>query len=279
MAVEESVKQITVLFNGKFQVSWLLDEPHIVIGRGRSAHIPLDGNPIVSRQHAIIREEGSVHVLEDLGGANGTFLNDLKVSTQALKDGDRITLGKHSLRYEAATPSAQTLKRRRDEPEDDVGTAAIPSVTTAPPAPPWTLEGQKRPVPLSNPGMLESANATVAASKDELERLLAQVKLKSGPHLSWNLDGRIVLVPCDDPPIRIGYVDACEVRIPGNKWLGRLAAELVKQGGSWSLVAKSPFWSPVFVGKSKVTKRRKLPSGTTIRVGEHKIRFSGGETS
>ena len=273
------MKQITVLFNGKFQVTWLLDEPHIVIGRGRSAHIPLDGNPIVSRQHAIIREEEGVHILEDLGGANGTFLNDEKAGKEALKDGDRITLGKHTLRYEPATPNAQTLRRKRDDPVDPAATAAVAALSHEPPPPPWTLEGKKRPAAMSNPGVMESANATVAASKEELERLLEQMKLKSGPHLSWNFNGRIVLIPCDNPPVRIGYSDSYEVRIPGSKWLGKLAAELVHQGPSWSLVAKSPFWSPVYVGKGKVSRRRKLSNGTTFRVGEHKIRFSAGETS
>ncbi len=273
------MKQISVLFNGKFQVSWLLDEPHVVIGRGRSAHIPLDGNPIVSRQHATIREEGGVHILEDLGGANGTFLNDHKVATQPLRDGDRITLGKHTLRYEAATPAAQSLSRSREGEADDVATAIVPTVGNQPPPPPWTLEGKKRPAPMSHPGVMESANQTVAASKEELEHLLEQMKLKSGPHLSWNLEGRIVVIPCANPPIRIGNSDSFEVRIPGNRWIGRMAAELIKQGDKWFLVAKSPFWNPVFVGKSKVSKRRKLNSGTTFRVGEHKLRFSAGEQS
>jgi predicted component of type VI protein secretion system len=270
------VKQITVLFNGKFQESWLLDEPHIVIGRGRSAHIPLDGNPIVSRQHAIVREEGGVHVLEDLGGANGTFLNDNKVNTAPLRVGDTITIGKHTLRYEAATPAARTLTRKRDEAEEPGATAAVATVGHQPP--PWTVEGKKPAPAPAVPGVMEAANATVAASKEELEHLLEQMKLKSGPHLSWNLKGRIVVIPCAEPPVRVGHSDSFEVRIPGSKWVGRLAAELVKQKDSWFLVAKSPFWNPVFVGKSKVSKRRKLVDGTTFRVGEHKLRFSSGES-
>ena len=62
------MKQITVLFSGRKQAVYLLDEAHVVIGRGRSAHIALDGNPIVSRQHAVIREELGEHIIEDLGG-------------------------------------------------------------------------------------------------------------------------------------------------------------------------------------------------------------------
>jgi pSer/pThr/pTyr-binding forkhead associated (FHA) protein len=105
------VKQITVLFNGRKQVVHLLDEPHVVIGRGRSAHISLDGNPIVSRQHAVVRSELDGHIVEDLGGANGTYLNDALVSQARLRPGDRIVLGKHTLRYEEATPEASSIKR------------------------------------------------------------------------------------------------------------------------------------------------------------------------
>ena len=90
------MKQVTVLFNGRKQATYLLDEPHIVIGRGRSAHIPLDGNPIVSRQHAVIRSELDAHVLEDLGGANGTFVNDKQIGKHTLRPGDRIMGGSMS---------------------------------------------------------------------------------------------------------------------------------------------------------------------------------------
>ena len=89
-------KQITVLFNGKKQEVYLLDVDEVFIGRGRSAHIALDDNPIVSRKHAVLRAEGDVHILQDLGGANGTFLNDDRVTSSRVKEGDRIVFGKYS---------------------------------------------------------------------------------------------------------------------------------------------------------------------------------------
>ncbi len=48
----------------------------------------------VSRQHATIRRDGNLFWLSDLGSANGSFVNDVAVTTaRALRHGDRIQLG------------------------------------------------------------------------------------------------------------------------------------------------------------------------------------------
>ena len=47
----------------------------------------------VSREHAVVRREGSRVLLEDFGSANGTFLNDERVLAPAeLQDGDKIAV-------------------------------------------------------------------------------------------------------------------------------------------------------------------------------------------
>ncbi len=284
------MKQITVLFNGKKQTTYLLDEPHVVIGRGRSAHIPLDGNPIVSRQHAVIRADGGFHVIEDLGGANGTFVNDAAVKSTRLHRGDRVTLGKHSLRYEDATTGAISLKGRTlsSGAEDDEATGAAPTVResggSAPqigpssPKPPWQ-KGPGLAVPRTGgaASSMQGQERTVSASKEELEHLIAQMRIKSGPHLSVPTDGGLTIVPLDSPPVLIGHTDDCLVRLPGNRWFGRVACSLENRKGQWWLHARSPFWNPVKVGASKVAKKRKLADGTVFQAGALKLRFSLGE--
>ena len=284
------MKQITVLFNGKKQTTFLLDEPHVVIGRGRSAHIPLDGNPIVSRQHAVIRADGGFHVIEDLGGANGTFVNDSQVRTTRLHRGDRITLGKHTLRYEDATTQALSLKGRQvgQEPaEDVVGTGSIRELpkpgspgSSASPKPPWQ-KGSNHQVPLTGGAgsSMQGQERTVSASKEELEHLIENMRIKSGPHLSVPVDGGLTLVPLEAPPILIGHTEDCRIRLPGNRWFGRVACSLERRKGHWWLHARSPFWNPVKVGASKVSKKRKLSDGTVFQAGRLKLRFSLGEQS
>ncbi len=64
-----------------------------LIGRSNDATIRVtDGG--VSRQHATIRRDGNLYWLADLGSANGSYVNDVAISTaRALRHGDRIQLG------------------------------------------------------------------------------------------------------------------------------------------------------------------------------------------
>ncbi len=285
-----SMMQMTVLYNGKKQNAFLLDEPHVVIGRGRSAHIALDGNPIVSRQHAVIRAEGTGHVLEDMGGANGTFLNDVAVKQATLKAGDRVILGKHTLRYEHATEDAQSVKPQRSPrvaatglglPDEsstmrvEPGGGPLPSTNLADSA--QTLP-PARPPPRRPPGEgFQAQERTVAASKGELESLLAQMKVKSHPHLSTQTDRGLDLIPLTDPPVLVGHTDECRIRLEGSRWFGRIAARLEPEGSKWVIHAGSSFWNPVQVGGSRLLKKRTLQDGAIIAVLDRKFRFSEGE--
>lgn len=64
-----------------------------LIGRSPDASIRLlDGG--VSRQHATIRRDGALYWVSDLGSANGSFVNDVAVTTaRALRHGDRVQFG------------------------------------------------------------------------------------------------------------------------------------------------------------------------------------------
>jgi FHA domain/Double zinc ribbon len=62
--------------------------------------VDLSGFPnteIVSRIHAALRTEGNAHYLEDVGSANGTYINNAPLNVgirHRLSPGDRISLGK-----------------------------------------------------------------------------------------------------------------------------------------------------------------------------------------
>lgn len=64
-----------------------------MIGRSPDSTIRLlDGG--VSRQHATIRRDGSLFWVSDLDSANGSFVNDVAVTTaRALRHGDRVQFG------------------------------------------------------------------------------------------------------------------------------------------------------------------------------------------
>jgi pSer/pThr/pTyr-binding forkhead associated (FHA) protein len=88
-----------VLYAGEKQLAtYTLASGELTIGRTAGNSILLE-NPGVSRKHAVIRAEGSRVIIEDMGSANGTFVNGQKAGTQELKDGDEIQIVKHRLVY------------------------------------------------------------------------------------------------------------------------------------------------------------------------------------
>lgn len=88
------------------------DEPAVV---GRSGdQIPLT-DQTVSRRHARLRQENGKWIIEDLGSANGTHLNSVRITKpQQLKHGDQIRLGSTLLVF-----AGQEIARK-------LGAAAIP---------------------------------------------------------------------------------------------------------------------------------------------------------
>lgn len=63
-----------------------------VIGRGKDCDLAVD-QPAVSRQHAVLRRDGSDLWIEDLGSSNGTFVNGSRTSRSILGPGDRFSIG------------------------------------------------------------------------------------------------------------------------------------------------------------------------------------------
>jgi diguanylate cyclase (GGDEF)-like protein len=75
-----------------------LSQATFEIGRSSRSDLPIDQESI-SRHHARITFDGGRHMIEDLGSTNGTFVNDINVKRQPLKDGDQVKLGRSILKY------------------------------------------------------------------------------------------------------------------------------------------------------------------------------------
>src|SRR5262249_14150804 len=77
--------------------SVLSDKP-IDIGRDSNAGLVLDADS-VSRRHARVETTPNGYRLTDLGSTNGTYVNGMRVREHALRDGDRIQIGKTLIKY------------------------------------------------------------------------------------------------------------------------------------------------------------------------------------
>ncbi|MGB0955497.1 MAG: FHA domain-containing protein [Panacagrimonas sp.] len=77
-----------------------LDAERITIGRLAGNDIILN-DKAVSGKHAVIITHGGNSVLEDLDSTNGSMVGGKPVSKHPLADGDSISIGRNTLRYEA----------------------------------------------------------------------------------------------------------------------------------------------------------------------------------
>ncbi len=65
----------------------------ITIGRAQASDFPIT-DELVSRNHAVLREDAGVVIIEDTGSANGTYVNAIRIKGERrLSHGDRIAIG------------------------------------------------------------------------------------------------------------------------------------------------------------------------------------------
>ena len=77
----------------------VIGEDPVTIGRLPECDVAV-GDPNVSRRHAEIRRQGNGFVVIDLGSTNGTRVNGAGVKQRPLADGDQITVGGTTVRFE-----------------------------------------------------------------------------------------------------------------------------------------------------------------------------------
>ncbi|MCP4870547.1 MAG: FHA domain-containing protein [Proteobacteria bacterium] len=284
------MKQLTHLRGGKKVAEYLLDVPDAIIGRGSSAQIRLDDNTLASRQHCVVRQrEGTndAHTIEDLGGANGTFVNGYKVEVHVLRPGDRVVLGDDTLRYDFATrlavslrptpPPKSELEKEIFDPSatdsvefEELDLAAMSVISDL-----KDLREAKKEAVAS--GVPDSGERTAVAAKGDIEKLLAEALQKSKPHLLMNGEDGVTIVELTKSPMTIGHRKDCDIRLTGFKLFGRLSGEFVEQMGGWCVVPESPFWAPIYQGDDKLEKIRQLTDGVTLEIGGIEFRYSKGE--
>ena len=93
----ERILKLRVMLKGRPVRAYVFKKDVITVGRNPESDIYLD-NPGVSRDHLrIVLTPHGTYAAEDLGSANGTFVNDVLIRRQNILDNDVIRLGKFSL--------------------------------------------------------------------------------------------------------------------------------------------------------------------------------------
>ena len=130
------LSKLTLLFKGRTLKVFPIIEGDMMIGHAHDCRVFIDSLAI-DENHAKISTNAQLSTLIDCGSEAGTFVNQTKVSTHPLQDGDLIRVGKHTLLYnyqelredellhESSTSlPAIDVKEVLDEPESNESRAA-----------------------------------------------------------------------------------------------------------------------------------------------------------
>lgn len=97
----EDIKKISDVSSGLVIIKgpnigdkFLINKSKFTIGRNPESDIFLD-DITVSRKHAVLKKVGKDFRIKDSGSLNGSYINGEIVENAALKDGDRIQIGKY----------------------------------------------------------------------------------------------------------------------------------------------------------------------------------------
>lgn len=78
-----------------------IERDPLLIGRLAECAVVIN-DPNVSRRHAEVRRQGDDVVVVDLGSTNGTRVNGARIGEHRLSDGDEVTVGTTTLRFETS---------------------------------------------------------------------------------------------------------------------------------------------------------------------------------
>ncbi|NEZ02999.1 FHA domain-containing protein [Wenzhouxiangella sp. XN201] len=90
--------ELSGLSEGVSGQSFALTSARMVIGRAESCNLRIDDASVSSEHARLSRDAGGWRVV-NLLSTNGTFVNEQKVSSAALSDGDRLRFGRVEFRF------------------------------------------------------------------------------------------------------------------------------------------------------------------------------------
>jgi hypothetical protein len=104
--------KLTLKFGDRILREVPLGDTPVTVGRALDSDITID-NTTASHNHARIYYEDEQLFVEDLGSANGTFVNSRRVTKEAIKSGDAISIGKHAILVDEKRDVAIFDKQRK----------------------------------------------------------------------------------------------------------------------------------------------------------------------
>ena len=165
-------------------------EMETIIGRDLTNHVTIN-DPLVSRRHCSIRNQGDEVHLSDLQSLNGTFINDENAQERLLQHGDRIKVGASHFIF---------LLHDEDEivPLSDSGSEQL--FTTI------TMKMDRQQTAFFQPDSFAETRAHDARFSRELAALLRISTAINGIKKAQELQGRVIEMMFEVMPIERGAI-------------------------------------------------------------------------
>ncbi len=271
-------------------------KPVTVLGRSELVDVPVFGDPDVAENHAQITAQGPKHIIQDLGSFAGTYVNGQKVSTETLRDGDEIVIGKTRFQFRdkatagSHTPSVSagprpniptsshvcpfcgSVKDANGNCQCNVGGVAQnqqPPIVQQPvaqtPPPPFAQQpaaqmgqptAQMPPSPFSDP-TIQQGNGVQTGPK------LVAI---GGPYSGQAF-------PLKSGETIIGREATKDIGLPMDNTVSRTHARIAQEVTSWVLYDEGST-NGTFVNNARV-QRYELKNADVIQIGSTKFRFEG----
>ncbi len=234
-----------------------LTQGALTVGRLPDNLIQID-NLAVSGHHAKVYWETDHFVLEDNNSLNGTFVNNRRVSKVALKNGDEVLIGKHTLLFKDEWHGDQPpLGAEKTMP-------VVPTLEAT-----VVLDTKKARELLTHPpAAAASAGAASAPAPTPAKERIGMLAVMSGKtdQSQYVLSGKLSV---------IGKSDMASVRLKG--WFAPKVAAVVNKRDSKYFVAASERDIKVKVNGGEISGQHELGEGDIIEVAGVKMTFSFAE--
>ncbi len=117
------MSKLTLSFKGKVLKFFPIKNGTMLVGSDPSCDIYIDSLAI-DPQHLQIDTEQQTSRIKSLSQETGTFVNQQKIDTHQLQDGDNIQVGKHTLSYSfEEVPEEEMLQAINNTADDDIQVA------------------------------------------------------------------------------------------------------------------------------------------------------------
>ncbi len=217
----------------------VLNQEETTIGRKEENTIHID-NLAVSGFHARVLKIGNKVILEDLGSTNGTLVNGKPASKHILKNGDVITVGKHTLAFVALEAGSSAVKAAPEEKEMDK-----------------TM--------IISPAAREAMRSSAGEDEAYEHMVLATVQYISGP-----LMGKVVSLKSS--LTTIGKGDNCKIKVKG-MLVGKQAAVITRRPTGYHIAYLEGMTKPKVNGETLTEAPRTLHDGDIIEISDTKLEF------